>query len=194
MKWPVGTKFNNWGMYKETQKGATKWVVRRWAHLPDGTKKLERLPVAQFEHIRDNPEKLKALVTRLNDRMTEEEKAKAEVKLKHAYLPPAVLEEYLQSLLVSIPNARNARCEFGYLKRHFLAFFATKLNIRDPAKWKIEEDKWARALLNNYENGTERAKYAILPEGKQLSAKVLRTTVNQANRFMDFLHTKYPWK
>lgn len=153
---------------------------------------MERLPVKAFEHLRDNPEEMKKLVIRMNDRIPADMRAREAIKLRHAYIDNDLLDEYLSKLLVEIPTERNARTEFYYLQKYFLNFFINKLGARDPLKWKQNETKWAQALLNNFQDPEDRQKLALLVEGRRLSSKVLRTTVYQANRFMAFVHDRRP--
>ena len=73
--WPPGTTFDEWSIGKDnTPRLKVKVNVRRWVHLPDGSKKLERLPPVQYRHVADNETELSRFVVRLNGHDPDEDR------------------------------------------------------------------------------------------------------------------------
>jgi integrase len=156
---------SKWALYMESGR----WVVRRWE---DG--KYKRLPVPQYRHIRDNDVEMKAFVIRLNAAIT----TKEAVTFKHAFISPDLLEEYRQYLVASIPNQKNALCQYNYLIDYFLNFFIGKLNLADPRQWfKVHQTQWAAFLLS---------------KEAPASVSVKRKIIQEANRFMKWLAIQRP--
>lgn len=154
-----------WSLYKE----AGKWVIRRWY-----AGKYERMPVSRYKRIREDEPALRELVKRLNAPID----ARSRVDFKHAFISPALLDEYLEYLVTQIPTESNARTEFGYLKTYFLNFFIGELNLMSPEEWHaVHETKWARYLLS---------------DKAPASAKAKRDIIIAANRFIKWLNRKRP--
>ncbi len=154
-----------WSLFKEDGK----WVIRRWE---DG--KYKRLPLKRYALIRDNPEELRQFLLRLNA----EHRCREAVAFKHAFIDDPLLSEYEEWLLAQIPTARNARCEFKYLKTYFLNYFIGALDLANPLDWhRVHDTKWAKYLLSDEAPSSVQTKRAI---------------VQSANRFMGWLHKRRP--
>lgn len=161
-----------WGLTKEKQRGIGRWVITQWN--PE-KRRPDRLPVSQYEHIRDDEEKLREYVKRLNAPLT----AKTKVDFKHAFINDDLIESYREFLHTRIRTVSVVTTNVNYLKEHFLKYFIGKLDLMNPQDW-VEIDaqtKWAGYLLNSK---TIRA------------AKTKRDVVIEANRFMGWLSEKRP--
>lgn len=146
------------------------FVIRRW-----NCGKYERMPVSKYRHIRNDEALLAEFVLRLNAPLD----VKEAVNFRHAFINDALLEDYKEWLLARFPTRQtDARCEFHYLKKHFLDYFIAKLDIKDPSKWEsVAETKWAKYLLSpDVPRGTTTKKHIILA----------------ANRFLRWLHKRRP--
>lgn len=151
--------------YLGTDKG--KFVIRGWP----GNK---RLALNKYRRIRDDREALEALVKRLNAPVD----AKEKVSYKHAFISPALLDDYLRYLKAQIPSESGAKQEYSYLRRHFLDYFIGKLDLMNPLEWhRVHETQWAEYLLS--------------PQAPK-AAKTKRDIVIAANRFMGWLHKQRP--
>ena len=85
MAYPKSTKFNNWTMFRETQKGRARWfVIRRWVIFLNGSKKLERLPVTRYKSLRDDIKELEQFIIRLNQDIPKEQRTIQAVEIRHA--------------------------------------------------------------------------------------------------------------
>lgn len=154
---------SKWSLFKENGKS----VIRRWENG-----KYLRLPLKQYQHIRDNDEELKAFVIRLNARFICVEA----VTFKHAFISPALVDEYRELLEAQIPTKKNALCQHNYLIKYFLNYFIGELNLADPRQWyAVHKTKWANYLLK-----------------EDLSVSTIRKIVQEANRFMEWLGDKRP--
>lgn len=152
-----------WSLFKDSGR----WVIRRW----EGKKNI-RLPIRQYRGIRDDEEELRSFVRRLNAPLL----AKEAVTFKHAFISPALLDEYMEMLRAQIPTEKNAVCQYRYMVKYFLNYFIGTLNLADPMRWyAVHKSKWAAWLI-----------------AEKLSASTLRKTIQEANRFMEFLADKRP--
>lgn len=155
-----------WSLFKDSGY----WAIRRW-----NGKKYERLSRKKYRHIRNDEPALIEFVKRLNAPL----ETKTAVDFRHAFISPALMEEYLDWLLAKFPTRQqDAKCEFYYLKTHFLNFFISQKGIKDPAKWfEHSETLWAKYLLSN-----------AVPRGTNTKRQIIVA----ANRFMGWLHKKRP--
>lgn len=150
-----------WGLYKDKNV----WVIRRGS---------ERLPAKDYQHIRNDEQRLRAYVKTLNA----PSRAVEAVEFKHAYISPQCLEDYYNWLMLQIPNQFNARCEYNFLRTHFLNFFVGRLDLHRPEEWLREsETKWATYLTSD----------EVAP-----SPKTKRVIVQASNRFVEWMHRRYP--
>ncbi len=193
-EYPEGTRFNNWVIVHDLEKGKRIPRVRRWVIYPDGRKVYERYETKKYLHFRDNPKELENFVIRLNGQDPNEKRVKLAVKFKHAYIDPELLTLYQEHLLTQIPSRKHALVEFTNLQRYFLNFFIAKMGIADPVLWHRQQNHWAKALLNKVEADDIHFKeeWRLWPAGEVRGEKTLRAIVNGANRFMEFLHHRRP--
>ncbi len=188
--YPAGTKFRSWSLL--TSKKEHEYTIRRWVEYPDGIKKFERLPKKQYEDLLGKPKALGDFVVRLNGKDPTEERALAKAAFKHAYINSELLQDYLENYLsLHIPNKKDAKSLFAYLTKYGLTFFIEKLGLVDPISWHKQQYVWGKYLLNKDKTGIEDTK-RIFKNGEIKSAKVLKYTVNEMNRFMKYLHLKRP--
>lgn len=117
-------------------------------------------------------ESLEMFVTRINGR--ENRRAIEAIKIKLAFVPVEILEEFRVLLKIEIPNQKDARYHYKNLHRYFLAFFVEELRLMDPLQWKEHEHLWGDWLMNG------RASHTI------------KGIIQVANRFMSYLHKKRP--
>ena len=192
-KYPDGTKFFNWTLMLEKQKGSPEPVIRRWVYFPDGKKKYERMPRKRYKHMLANLAELQNFVIRQNGKNPNKIKAEKATLFRHAYINSDFMDEYFDYLSTQIPSKKHRTTEYNSIKKYFLKFFIDQLNLKDPVTWHINQDKWAKSLLNiESENNPLNDRLRIFKKGERLSAKTLKGLVNAANRFMGFLHMKRP--
>jgi integrase len=154
MRWYVGK-----------EKG--QFVIRGWP----GNK---RLAIAKYRRIRQDEAALEELVKRLNAPVD----TKKKVEFKHAFISPALLDEYLRYLKAQIPSESGANQEFSSLKRHFLNYFIGQLDLMNPLDWhRVHETQWAEYLMS---------------DKAPKAAKTKRDIVIAANRFMKWMHKQRP--
>ena len=178
MKYPDGTRFNRWLLSLEKKKsGTAKWYIKRWVYPPDTKPKLERLPVEDYQLIRDNEVELKRFVIRLNER-DKPTRVKEIVEIRHAFISTEFLEKYKSYLQQQIPSKKQANTEYNCMYRHFLLYFTVTLGLSDPLQWhQACDDEWAAYLES-----------PSIPKSK----RSLQNIVEGANRFMTYLHKKMP--
>lgn len=142
-------------------------VIRGWP----GNK---RLPISEYRAIRHDETELKKLVLRLNAPLD----AKTKVAFKHAFIDEKLLADYLDYLKGKIPTESSAVTELAYLKDYCLDFFVGELSLPNPLQWhEVHETKWAKFLLKH---------------SSIRATKTKRDVVNALNRFMPWLHKRYP--
>lgn len=193
-EYPEGTHFNRWVIINDNDGGTIIPRIRRWAHYPNGKKTYERYPSNKYAHLRDNPKELENFVIRLNGEDPDEKRVKLLVKFRHAYINPELLDLYLEYLRTQIPSKKHALVEFTNLQRYFFGFFIVRMGIADPLMWHRQQNHWAKALLNKIDSEDTHFKeeWRLFTAGDVRSAKTLRSIVNAANRFMQFLHERRP--
>ena len=178
MGYPKGTRFNHWLINQENQKGIERSVIKRWVYYPDGSKKLERLPTSKYRSFRDDEAELQKFVIRLNEQIDPEQRTKAVVEIKHAFISPELLDQYKDFLLIQIPNRAKATNEYHYLVTYFLNFFIGKLGLANPLDWHLcHKTRWATYLVSKEAPSSGSTKKAI---------------VAAANRFILWLHERRP--
>ena len=190
---PEGTKFSKWSLMYETRDGQRVYVIRRWAYKPDGSKKYERYDAKKYRHMRDNLKELKNFVIRLNGEDPNAVRVKHAVEFRHAYINTELIDSYYSYLKTQIPSERHADAELSRLKRYCFRFFIEKLRKPNPLDWHLQQELWAKALLNKFDKDDSfREEWKLLEPGELISAKTLKSIVNAMNRFMVFLHQKRP--
>jgi integrase len=166
---PIRLKEDSLGKWRVFKEGG-RATVRRW-HAG----KFERLALVQYRHVRDSEGELKDFVHRLNAALRVPEL----VAFKHAFISPALLEEYLEHLLAQIPTESVARTQFQYLRDYALNFFIGRLNLANPLDWhRVHKTKWALYLTNDPD----------VPE----AARTKRQIVFALNHFIEWLHERRP--
>lgn len=185
--YPDGTRVCPWILTQDGEKHS----IRRWIYLPNGKKSFERFSAKRYEHIRELLKELQDYVVRLNGFDPKVERLKTKVSFKHAFISDALLTEYAETYLAAhIPNRKDAKTLFGYLKGYALNFFISQMHLASPLEWHRHQHTWGKYLLNRDEKGMDPA-LRIFQPGEIFSAKVLRYTVSELNRFMN-LHLKRP--
>ncbi len=180
--YPQGTKHSPYIIVKERSNDKVLFLIRRWVSYPDGTKKFERYDSTKYKHIRHDEIKLHQFVLRLNHQ-SPNESHKKDLEIEHAFINLELLERYKRYLLSQIPTQSLALTEFSYLKRYFLDYFINKLKLKNPVDWHRQQTIWAESLLRKETRDTP-----SLWDDKELrSAKLIKSIVNAANRFMRWL-------
>lgn len=143
----------------------------------NGKQSQERYPIKKYRHLIGNQVELEKLIVRLNQ-PTLAQRAKAAVKIKHAFIDEPLLEEYKAELIAQSPSRERALCEFHYLYQYFLLFFIGQQNLPNPVDWhRVHKTVWAEYLREH-------------PNVKASSTK--REVVQAANAFMEWLHNRRP--
>lgn len=185
-KFPPNSKFRDWTIVQDGQRR----VIRRWVRLPDGTDKFERYPSVKYSHLVGKA--LDEFVIRLNGKDPEEERVRAVVAFKHAFLSVDFMERYRDDFLFQqVPSRKDAQTLYKYLNEYALNFFISKLGLKNPLEWHRSQPVWGKYLLNRTGDELDPA-LRIFPEGVHMSSKVLRYTVNELNRLMGYLHLQRP--
>lgn len=189
-KFPGGTTFHQWSLIKD--KKAKTYSIRRWALLPDGSRKFERLPTKRFAHLVGSESELKDFVIRLNGKDPTVERIKMRLQFKHAFISEDVMEDFrVNYLFQQIPARRDAQMMYSYLNSYALEFFITKLNLKNPLDWHRHQNDWGKYLLNKANDELESEK-RIFPVGEIKSTKLMKDVINSLNKFMKYLHLKRP--
>lgn len=156
-----------WSIVKDGEKVS----IRRWENG-----KFKRLPVKKYGRLRGNLEELRAFVSRLNYQIEKERATRDAVNFKHAFISPAMMDDYHDFLLSQVPNEGNAIREYNATVKHCLNYFVGSLNLSDPLEWhKVHKTKWAAYLTK-----------------LELAPTTLRGFIQGANRFLRWLHERRP--
>lgn len=175
---PKGTRFDAWSLFKEKQRETVRYVIKRWVHLPNGPKKFERLPVAQYAHFRGDESELKGFLVRLNAEHKKVADLRDKVSIQHAYIDDALIERYKRLRGVAVPSKDRVSTEIFYLRKHFLNFFIHTVNLQKPQDWhRVHKVEWAEYLLSD-------------AAPKAPSTK--RDIIQAANRFIAWLLEERP--
>lgn len=149
----------------------TNGMVRRMVTLPDGRRSANNHPRALYSSIKAAD--LQSYVDRLNGRPNR--KSEEAIRVKVAFLPTGLLEEFRAQLLADIPTQKDARLHYRNLHRYCLKWFVDVRGLKDPIEWKRAEGGWGVWLLST-----------------GLSLKSLKGVLQTANKFMAFLHKQLP--
>ncbi len=155
-----------------------------------------RYPREKYKDITSQRE-LENLVMRLNGQNPDEERAKTSVSFKHAFIDPALLDRYFIFLKSRVPKYKETFTLFNYLKNYALNFFIGNLNLANPLDWHKQQDIWSMYLLNTDSDlDEERLIFYKDKNGKKvrriMSGKVLKATIYELNRFLEWLHYQRP--
>ncbi|NJL25247.1 MAG: hypothetical protein HC902_08745, partial [Calothrix sp. SM1_5_4] len=91
---------------------------------------------------------LKDFVIRLNGEDPNAVRVKRIVEFRHAYISTELLDNYFDFLKTQIPSEKHANSEFSALQRYCLKFFIVQLKKPNPLHWHLDQELWAKALLN----------------------------------------------
>jgi integrase len=170
-----------WTVYREPGRGHYLHSIKRGTYDPDtGKKGLQRMPLWAYKELGDDKEVLDKLVTRLNHRRDQEAKARQLYKIKSAYIQQADLDQFrIVSELGNTPEYVDTT--MLYLRKYVLDPLS-RLDA-NPQNWNSQsiQAEWANYLTR--EAGSRQ---------KGLSASALKAVVQVANRFMKFMHQRYP--
>lgn len=176
--YPRGTVFGDYFLTVDKTFKGQQYSIRRYITLPDGTKIQPRYPRKKYKGIKTK-EELDQLLNRLNYR-----KRNKNIEIRTSFISPHLMEAFENLLLTDIPNEKDARYLYQtVLKKYFLNFFIGTLKLYDPKEWTKHQAEWGAALLGKIDN-------KIFT--KKPSAKLVKTTIQVANRFMSFLHVQMP--
>ncbi len=159
-------------------------AVRRMVLHDDGRRTQERLPIKEFKRYLNDPLELAKFVARINGRDKRAEEAKANAVLAHAFVSPTLIDDFALIISQSVPNQKDARYLIKSLKRYCLTYFIVHLKLIDPVEWKAHEHSWGAALLGE-------SPELVGPDWKP-SRKFVKTVTQIANRFLAYLHARYP--
>jgi integrase len=186
--YPENTRVCPWILTQDGNKNS----IRRWVYLPDGSKVFERFPAIRYQHIRNDLGELRNFVIRLNGFDPKVERLKKKVSFKHAFVSDELLADYEENYLSThIPNKKDRTTLFAYLKNYGLNFFINKMQVSNPLEWHRNQHLWGKYLLNREDKNLDPS-LRIFEPGDIRSAKVLKYTINELNRFMKYLHLKRP--
>lgn len=147
----------------------------------------KRYPREKYKNM--SQREIEDLVIRLNGKDPAEVRAKQSVDFKHAFISPALMDDYFIFLKSQIPKEKEAITLLNYLKNYALNFFIVSLGLPNPTDWHRKQHVWALYLQNRDEG--------LKPEfrffgTRLMSSKVIRYTVAELNRFMAYLHNQRP--
>jgi integrase len=186
VKYPTGTKISAW--FLETPK-KEKPRIRREIRTPENQRKTENYPLKKFSHLLGDISELKDFVIRLNGKDPRIVRIQNRLEFEHAFIRPDFLDEYQNIYLRRyIPSEAQAKKLVFYLRTYFLNYFVGRLNLANPIEWKREEASWGVALINKQAKNQP----CVFDDGKNRSAKVIKTIIYEANRFMRYVHSKRP--
>lgn len=186
-EYPEGTRICPWIITVDGSKKS----IRRWVYFADGKKAFERFPLVRYLPIRSDEKELQNFIIRLNGFDPKVERLRKKVTFKHAFISDELLSDYAENYLSThIPNKKDAGTLFAYLKNYALNFFINRMQLANPLEWHRNQHVWGRYLLNR--DSTLDPKLQIFDSNEIRSAKVLKYTVNELNRFMKYLHLRRP--
>jgi hypothetical protein len=218
-KYPAGTTFTDWflsGFGKSDPHirreirypGQSKTAIERhnkasYRHLLDayGDRELDEQADTPGAIVKP-PRALTDYIIRLNGKDPIAERLREKCNYDHAWINDELLQQYRQDEIYSCINDRtNADALFGYLNRYALHWFITLKRLHSPLQWKAYEKEWGRYLMNKKEDeSTLKDDLRIFrdkdtdkhrtPKNRQLSAKVLKNTVYEMNRFVRYVYKK----
>jgi hypothetical protein len=148
------------------------------------------------------PRALEDFVIRLNGKAPKEERLKDNVRFAHAWIDDEFLQKYREEVLYqSIQDRVNADAMFQYLRRYALTWFLLRKGALTVQSRKQHEKEWGKYLLNQEQDQASLVKRLRLfcnddsdsrltPENRQLSAKVLKYTLYEINRFIRYVYEK----
>jgi hypothetical protein len=175
---PGGTKFGPWTIYREPQRRLDVHSIKRVFYLADSRKpRYQRYPAQKYRNFRADLEQLTQFVEALNENPLRLKRSNAD-HVSGSLITPRVMQDYAEHLRVQSVSEREARCDFGYVKRHLVEFFLHHLKLTDPIQWqRVHQTKWAEYLLG-----------PLAPP----SMLTKKDVIHASNRFLRWLHDQYP--
>lgn len=160
-----------------------KWAVTK---RKDGTKRIRRYrkvndkivwesyPTEKFEGYSD--QEIHALLNKLNATLViEENEAKARYDFDYSYINKLTISEFEKHLSNLINDKNHITTSMTILNEYTFNFFIHKMKVPDPNKWLKFEDNFVTFLLKD-----------------KKSTSYLKRIIQTTNRFLKFLHKKYP--
>jgi integrase len=165
--------------------------ISRWYRdATTGKQKRQRLPTKYIRELVKGDEDARNLVLRLNGKDPKEEAARLRYQERVAWISPELLRAYESKVRNNYTSEKDFSTVMNYLHRYVLDFFVNRLNEPDVRMWKARQDLWGTYLLNK--DVAEDDPHRILEPGKLFSKKVLKYIINEANRFLRFVHNQMP--
>lgn len=172
-RYSTSMKTNDWKKWSLSNNGIKGMLIRRY-RTENGKRIWETYPSAKYKHL--SQDDIEALLRRLNVRQVNEQQAALErYNFDHAYINQTVLKSFERYLETKANNAEYIRRLLSMLNEYPFHFFIRKLKITDPNLWKKKEELFGHYLLE-----------------KDLSSEHIQRIVQHTNRFLSFLHNKYP--
>lgn len=173
-----GKKFGPWTIYKEPQRGKEVFSIKRAFYTGFSKKpRYQRYPAQQYRHLRSDLAQLAFFVEQLNQYPIKKKEIPDFDSASNSLITSQVMQDYLEFLRHQMVSEREARCDFGYVKRHLIHFFMNRLGLCDPVQWlRVHQTKWTEYLLG--------------PDAPK-SMHTKRDIVYASNRFLRWLHGQY---
>ena len=165
------------------------YSIKKMVTKANGKRSSKRYPKAKYSHI-TNLGQLKDFVIRLNGKDPRAERIKAKLDFNHAFIDENLMSEYFEYLKTQIPSEKDSGTLYSYLKRYALNFFIGKMDLANPIEWHQHQHIWAKYLLNR-DKGLK-SNLRIFEKDRIVSAKVIKSIINELNRFSKFLHNQKP--
>jgi integrase len=174
---PGGVKFGPWTIYKEPQRGRDVYSIKRVFYSSANRKpRYQRYAAKSYRYFRNDLEQLKTFVERLNESPLKSTRILRQPS--NSIITSQVMRDYSEHLRIQTVNEREARCDFGYVKRYLVEFFLNQLKLPDPMQWhRVHQTKWTEFLLG--------------PDAPK-SMLTKRDVIYASNRFLKWLHSQYP--
>lgn len=202
LSYPPGTKFTEWFIAREL---GSFWV-KRMVLWPNGKRSAQRARRQDYStYLVDSDKPTRALedyVIRLNGRDPKAERLREQVRYNHAWINDEFLQTYREEVLYqSMQDRTNANALFQYLNRYSLNWFLNRKKVYTVALWKHHEREWGKYLLNLEQDQDSMVDdlrlfrdadedSCLTPASRQLSAKVLKYTLYEMNRFIKYVYER----
>ncbi|MBL7672509.1 MAG: tyrosine-type recombinase/integrase [Bdellovibrionaceae bacterium] len=157
-----------WFKWTLTNFGPKGFVIRRYRKL-NGKTVWQSYPKAKYATL--DAAKAEGLVKQLNVRFA----LKAKQDFNHSFINKQTLADFELHLQTKINSQAHIKTLMSELDAYALEFFVRKSNCPDPSSWKRLEAQYGKFLLS-----------------KQLVGTYVKRIIQTTNRFIKFLHEKYP--
>ncbi|HYX38926.1 MAG TPA: site-specific integrase [Oligoflexus sp.] len=166
-------------------------AISRWYRdVVTGRQRRQRLPTKYLRALVKSDEDAKNLVLRLNGKDPKEEAARLRYQERVAWISPELMRSYESKVRNNYTSEKDFATVMNYLHKYVLDFFVNRLKEPDVRMWKVSQDLWGTYLLNK--DVAEDDPLRIMEPGKLFSKKVLKYIINEANRFLRFVHNQMP--